>query len=134
MSFYSHYRKFGEKVDENEYIRTVRFNYKDKNFVIYITKKSANRLTHIHCREDETVNWEQRRIYGFMNPSRVERVLAKPKRSANEIVVFVIKGRPGTITGLDEGIFVSAKKGRLDTDKDIFVMSEAVFKCFEPNL
>lgn len=134
MSFYSHYRKFGETVEENEKIKTVRFNYKDKNFVIYITKRSANKATRIHCKEDETVYWEQIRMYGFANPSYVERILARLKRSADEIAIFVIKGKPGLITGLDEGIFVSAKKGRLDSDKDIFVMSESVFKLFEPNL
>ena len=47
---------------------------------------------------------------------------------------MVIKGKPGIIIGLDEGIFVSAKKGRLNSKSEIFVMSEAEFKLFSPDL
>ena len=53
-----------------------------------------------------------------------------PRREKDEITLVVIKGKPGVIVGLDEGIWVSAKKGKLSSEKDIFVMSEAVFKLF----
>ena len=60
----------------------------------------------------------------------VKSVLVKPERKPDEIAIVVIKGKPGIITGLDEGIWVSAKKGKLSGEKDIFVMSEVVFKVF----
>ncbi|MBE6607832.1 MAG: helix-turn-helix transcriptional regulator [Ruminococcaceae bacterium] len=135
LSFYSYYRKFGEITEEDEYVNTVRFTFKGKKIVIYVTKKSAGKGSHIHCRDDETLYWEQLYMFGGMStPRREENILIRPKRGADEIAIVVIKGKPSTITGLDEGIFVSAKRGRLISDKDIFVMSEAVFKLFDPNI
>ena len=67
---------------------------------------------------------------GMCTPSIVKNVLVKPKREKDETTLVVIKGKPGTIVGLDEGRWVSAKKGKLGSPKDIFVMSEAVFKLF----
>ncbi len=133
LSLYNYYRKFGETVEENEYVQTVRFDFNEKKYVIYVTKKTAGKGTHIHCREDKTLYWEQLYMFGGMStPSRVENILVRPKRDADEIAIVVIKGKPALISGLDEGIFVSAKKGRLGGDKDVFVMSETAFKLFEP--
>ena len=69
---------------------------------------------------------------GICTPSIVKSVLVKPTRNPDEIVMVVIKGKPGTIVGLDEEIWVSARNGKLNGQKDIFVMSEAAFKLFEP--
>lgn len=69
-----------------------------------------------------------------MQPTVVKSVLVKPQRGADEIVIVVIKGKASVITGLDEGIWVSAKRGKLQGSKDIFVMSEAVFKLFSPEI
>ena len=133
LSFYSYYRKFGEITEESEYVNTVRFTFKNKKIVLYLTKKSAGKGTHIHCRDDKTLYWEQLYMFGGMStPRREENILVRPKREADEIAIVVIKGKPALITGLDEGIFVSARKGRLGGDKDIFVMSETAFKLFEP--
>ena len=59
----------------------------------------------------------------------MESVLVKPQRKADETVIVVIKGKPGIITGLDEGIFVSSR-GKIKTKNDIYVMSETAFKLF----
>jgi len=67
---------------------------------------------------------------GISTSQIVKSVLVKPERKPDEIAIVVIKGKPGIITGLDEGIWVSAKKGKLSGEKDIFVMSEVVFKVF----
>ena len=64
------------------------------------------------------------------NPTIVKNVLVKPIRESDEITIVVIKGKPSIIKGLDEGIWVSAKKGKLTNKKEIFVMSEAAFKLF----
>ena len=64
-----------------------------------------------------------------MSPSITENALIKPIKRADEIVVVVIKGRPG-FTGLDEGIYISSKR-QLPDKNSIYVMSEASFKLFE---
>ena len=66
--------------------------------------------------------------------SIVKSILVKPERARDEIALVVIKGKPGVIVGLDEGIWVSAKNGKLTGARDIFVMSEAVFKVFAPQI
>ena len=55
------------------------------------------------------------------------------ERKKDEITLVVIKGKAGEIIGLDEGIWVSAKNGKLKSKNDVFVMSEAVFKIFATN-
>ena len=98
-----------------------------------MSKKAATKATRIHCGTDNTIHWEQHYILGgHCAPSVVKNVLVKPERANDEITLVVIKGKPGIIIGLDEGICVSAKKGKLGSPKDIFVMSEAVFKLFSP--
>jgi hypothetical protein len=69
---------------------------------------------------------------GPSTPYVVSEVQIKPLRQAGETVLVVIKGKPGIITGLDEGMWVSARNGRLHGPCDVFVMSEAAFKVFEP--
>ena len=69
---------------------------------------------------------------GISTPLMVKSVLVKPRRGTDEIAIVVIRGKPGVIIGLDEGVWVSAKRGTLRTKQDVFVMSEAVFKLFTP--
>ena len=131
LSLYHYSRSFGELIEENENIRKIGFTLDGRKYVIYYTKKSANKGTRIYCEKDETIFWEQLYKVGGPVANLLEKsVLLKPKRNADEIVVVVIKGKPGTIIGLDDGIWVSARNGKLRGQKDIFVMSEAAFKIF----
>ena len=129
-SLFYYYKKLGITADECEEYKTVKFSLCEKNYTVHITKKSANKATHVHCKENGTVYWEQLYPFGGLStPRREERVLIKPKREKDETVIVVIKGKPGIITGLDEGIFVSSR-GKERTEEDIFVMTEAAFKRF----
>lgn len=133
LSLYNYCRTFGEVIEENELIQKIGFTYKNQKYSVYMTREAASKSTHIYCEENETIYWEQHYMMGGMcSPQIVKNVLLKPKRKADEIAIVVIKGKPGIIVGLDEGIWISAKNGRIKTSKDIFVMSEAMFKIFEP--
>ena len=130
LSLYEYYRKYGNVTDENELTKKVEFEKDGQKYVLYITRSAVTKSTHIHCREDGSVYREDLYPFGgYTNPSRVESVLAKPQRKADETVIVVIKGKPGIITGLDEGIFVSSR-GKIKTINDIYVMSETAFKLF----
>lgn len=132
MSVYSAYRKFGKTMEENNLYQTVVFSKSGKNYVVYVTKFKATKATHIECREDGTVYWVQFYPFGgICTASRVENVLIKPSRQKDTIAIVLIKGKPGIITGLDEGMFVSAH-GELKNDTDVYVMSESAFKLFAP--
>ena len=131
LSIYQYYRKFGTLVEENENVKKIEFTLNAQKYVVYITKKVANKATRIYCEANETVYWEQYYMAGgTLAPTIVKSTLVKPERNSDEVVIVVIKGKPGIIVGLDEGIWVSAKKGMLSNNKEIFVMSEANFKLF----
>ena len=132
LSLYHYSRTFGQTVGESEGIRTVRFARDGKDYVLYLSTKAATKATRICCEEDGTVWWEQHHMMGGpCTPSVVRKVLIKPRRTPGEIALVVIRGKPGIITGLDEGIWVSARNGVLRGPRDVFVMSEAAFKVFE---
>jgi len=127
---YAH--SFGVITEENDEYRKVCFERNGKSIVLYLTKKRASKATRIDCGEDGTLYRTQYYVGGgHGRPSAVKKTLFKPLRKKGETVIAVIKGKPGTIAGLDEGIWVSAKNGTLRSEKDIFVMSEAAFKLFE---
>lgn len=133
ISIYNYYRKFAKIIDETDLYQTAVLVANGQKYKIHVTKKSANKSTHIHCKENGTVYWEQFYILGgFSTPGREESVLIKPQREKDEIVIVLIKGKPAVITGLDEGIFASSR-GTLKTDSDVYVMSETAFKIFNPN-
>ena len=130
LSVYECYKKYGKVTDENELTKKVEFEKDGQKYVLYITRSAVTKSTHIHCKEDGSVYREDLYPFGgYTNPSRVESVLVKPQRKADETVIVVIKGKPGIITGLDEGIFVYSR-GKIKTNKDIYVMSETAFKLF----
>ncbi len=130
MTLYELYRKFGKKIGENELYKTFSFTDGNTNYTAYVTKKVAGKATHIHCREDGTVWWEQLYPMGGMSrPSSETHVLIKPKFEQDERAILIIRGRPAEISGLDEGIFVSSKR-EAKGKAEIYVMSEAAFKLF----
>ncbi len=133
LSLYGAFRTLGKTVEENDDVKKISFELGGQKYAVYMTKKSATRATGIYCESDETIYWEQRYMMGGHSlPQIVKSVLLKPERRSDEITIVVIKGKPSIIIGLDEGIWVSAKNGKLKSKKDIFVMSEAVFKVFSP--
>jgi len=131
LSLYNAYRTLGKVEEETDDIKKVVFEQNAQKYVIYITKHSANKGTHIYCEADNTVYSQQYHIMGgICKPFSVKSTLVKPERRPDEITLVIIKGKPGVIIGLDEGIWVSAQNGKLKGKNDIFVMSEAVFKVF----
>lgn len=133
LSLYSAFRTLGKIEEENDNVKKTAFELKRQKYVVYTTKQSATKATHIYCEADNTIYWEQLYMMGgISSPCVVKNVLFRPDRKSDEIVIVVIKGKPGSIIGLDEGVWVSAKNGKLKGEKDIFVMSETVFKIFSP--
>jgi len=131
MTLYECYRRLGKVTSENELYKTVEFSLGETHYTLHVTKKAAGRATHIHCRENGTVCWEQLYPMGGMSrPSSETHVLIRPKSHKNARTVVIIRGKPASITGLDEGIFVSAKR-EATGENDVYVMSEAAFKLFD---
>ena len=75
---------------------------------LYISHQKAGNSTHIHCTEGGDIIWEQFYPFGGMSrPSGEKKYALKPICDKNAITVVIIRGIPGNITGLDNGIFKS---------------------------
>lgn len=130
LSVYGHYKKYGKIIEKNELYTTVQFAAGEQMYIVYVTTEAAKRGTTICCEKDQTVYWEQMQPNGPF-PIKERSVLIKPQGKKKSTVIVLIKGKPSAITGLDEGIFVSSR-GTRRKETDVYVMSEAAFKAFEP--
>ena len=133
LSVFAAFKKLGVCTEETEHCKVIRFVLGERKYLVYQSKESANKKIHIRCGEDETVYWRQFYPVSHIGGTSVERVLIKPPRSAEETVIVLIKGKPAVIEGLDENGFVSSR-GTPKKDTDVYVMSEAAFKIFEPKV
>ena len=104
----------------------VKFEYDNIKYEIYFTRKRANKYSIIHCKNN-TIEWEQfpilPRIMGRYYGEREPLISIAPSKEC--VRIFVIMGKPNSITGLDEGVFHSIHKYN---ENYINVMSEARFK------
>ena len=133
LSLFGAFRTLGTVTEENEQVKKVTFELNGQKYVVYTSKKAATKATCLYCAADGSLYWEQAYKVGWPGSPVMEKEhLVRPERGVDEITIVVIKGNPGGFVGLDEGIWVSAKRGRLKGEHDVFVMSEAVFKVFEP--
>ena len=106
---------------------TVEFEYGGENYRVIMTRKRANKLSLIRC-SGRAIAWEQIPfLYLRYNERGRGDVIANIPVGVDKkcVTIFVIKGKPRSIWGLDEGNFRSANK----FDKDfVNVMSEKRFK------
>ncbi len=131
LTLYQHYQRLGKVIAENDIYKTITFTANEQKYTVYVSKKTATKFTHIHCKENKTIYWEQLYIFGGMSSLRSEEsVFIRPEKNKGEQAIVLIKGKPGIIKGLDENGFVSAH-GLPKKDSDIYVMSETAFKIFE---
>ena len=114
----------GEAPKQNlEYFYLYNLKPNDIAVNLYVSKKKATKATHIHCIESGDVIWEQFYPFGGMSrPAREKKYALKPLCDKNAITVVIIRGTPGNITGLDNGIF----KSHLATPErnNVYLMTE----------
>lgn len=115
------------KAGEHKNRKTVSFEYEGKSYCVIMPKRRANRMTVIRCLNGMVV-WEQiPLLYLLQNERGAGEVMDSFPVAVDKkkVTLFVIKGNPGSISGLDEGIFCSARN--FDSAY-INVMSESRFK------
>ena len=102
----------------------LKLEYKNNKYEIFFTRKRANRYSVIHCK-DNAIIWEQfpEILAGRVGGKQEPIISIGPKNDC--IRIFVIRGKPRNITGLDEGVFRSIHKF---DESFINVMSERKFK------
>ena len=131
LSLYEAFARKAEPVGEDEFCLIYRLSHEGINYSIKRIKLHANKHTVIHCEQD-SILWEQIYPLGH-SPVREKTVVSKRCFAArDEQGVVLIDGSPMCMTGLDEQGFVSAK-GKKRKEDDVFVMTVAAFKLFDPN-
>ncbi len=114
MTLYESFRKARRPVNVTEFVKVYKCTFDGEEYDIIMTKRVATVNTVIHCSADY-IAWEQvptfPRLAGKWDGEKtpIYRFVSKPKNT-----IFLIKGRPGNIIGLDDGIFRSAN--RFDKD------------------
>lgn len=112
-------------------------NYFNKNGIDYkigVTRKKANKRTRIHCKNNHVI-WEQ--IYPLgRSPVSMETVICQPSSfmEKKRICVLVIAGKPDGISGLEEGVFLSAQSLNGFATNKLYVMSEKAFSKLDLQL
>ena len=129
LTVYGHFKKYGKCVDKNDRYSTVQFSVGEQKYTVYVSNQTANKRSLISCNSNGNITWDQLTFIWTLKPDRYG--LIRPDWNKNETVIVLIKGKPGIIKGLDTNGFVSSR-GERKSYKDIYVMSEAAFKLFEP--
>ena len=112
-----------------EFFDLYQFEYKEQNVNLYISHKRARKSTHIHCTESGDIIWEQFYPFGGMSrPAWEKKYALKPICDKNAITFIIIRGTPGNITGLDNGIFKSHLSA--PEKNNVYLMTEKNSKQF----
>lgn len=126
MKIYEAFKRSKKHEYKTKFLQIYSAREGGTDYRIVITKRYANKFTLIHC-VDSCISWEQMAIFSFLFSSRRRKPVPIYKELPDKKceTIFVVKGNPNAIMGLDNGIFGSAN--RYDPRK-INVMSWARFK------
>lgn len=117
-------------ISETEFLTVYEWKTKNKIYNIYETKKIANKYTYVNC-VDDSISWQQNpripKLYGKMYGDEIV-YLQLSRLNRDVINVFLIKGKPGMISGLDEGKFLSYKN--IKNGNYIYVLTKRRLKEF----
>jgi len=126
MKPYDAFKASGKLIEETESVKVYQCSLDEKKYIIIVSKKRANQRTIIHCL-DNYVAWQVRYRFPTTGGKAYSDILPiyKFTEDKNHITLFVVKGKPVSIQGLDDGIFCSAKMFHKNS---INVMSYKRFK------
>ncbi len=106
MKLFEQFKISKQLIEKTKFVKIYKCVLDDKEYKIITTKSFANRHTIIHCIDDRIV-WEQIPAlinWGGKMPGKRETIY-KFAQDENSVIVFVIRGKPNGIAGLDDGIF-----------------------------
>lgn len=110
MSLYNLF-KSAKPINKTKFVKIYSLKENDNNYKIVVAKRRANHRTIIHC-IDNQIDWEQFPLLPRIWSGRLEdrKPIYKVEKPKNETVIFIIKGNPCGVTGLDDGVFRGVKK------------------------
>ena len=111
MKLYQEFNRTKNLVTETEFVKIYQCTVEGQKYKIIFTKEYANSRTAIHC-VDNIVGWEQRplmtRNSGYCPGEYVP--IYRFVVDKDIMTLFVVRGRPRVIEGLDAGIFCCADR------------------------
>ena len=110
MSIFEDFRRSKELDKETRFVSIYSLVSEGKKYRIVMPYRVANRRTLIHC-EDSYIYWEQIPILPRMGGMYGDKIpVYKLENKKDVVTIFVIRGNPCEVRGLDAGIFRSADK------------------------
>ena len=132
-SFYRCFKGDALLIHTDENCRTYSFDYNGNRFLIKKTFKRADKRIIVTCAGHTVLGERLIPVTIHTVAKEVEFNIDVARMADDCVAIIVISGKPGLIKGLDEGLFVSAS-GTAKDKKFIYVMSEARFRTFEPDI
>lgn len=129
MKLFEWFKTSGKLTEETEFVKIYQCSSEEKCYKIIVSKKRANTHIIIHCL-DNFIGWQVRYRFARSVGEAYSDVLPiyQVTEDKNCIALFVVKGKPISIQGLDDGRFHSANRF---SESGINVMSYKRFKELE---
>ena len=105
-------------------------DYKSIKYTVLKTVCTSNKHTIIRC-EEQGIVWEQLYPVGISQAKEITVIAKRSFPQEGTRGILIISGSPLYIKGLDENGYVSTK-GAVKKPTDVYVMTNASFKLFEP--
>ena len=111
MMMYEQFNRTKNLITETEFVKIYQCTVNDQEYKIIFTKERANQRTAIQC-VDNCIGWEQRPLITRNSGYRPGEYVPVYQFSEDQrgTTLFVVRGNPRVIEGLDEGIFRSANR------------------------
>ena len=111
MSLYQQFKATKKLVEKTKFVKIYTCRFHDKLYKIVVTKRFADKHTVLKCEENHIL-WDQipalfnwgGRMHGEYRP------VYQTGQDKGYTVLFVVRGKPNGVIGLDDGIFCSADK------------------------
>ena len=109
MTLYQQWKATGTLLEVTRFVKVYACRFGGKTYTIVLTKRFANKHTVLKC-EGNHVLWDQiPALFNWGGSMHGEyRPVYQTGREKGGIVLFVVRGRPNGVIGLDDGIFRSA--------------------------
>ena len=124
MTLYRQFQLSKQLVEETKFLKIFSCSFQEKTYKIVITKRFANKHTVLKC-EGNRLLWDQ--IPALFNWNGKMHGEYRPIYQVGEengyVVLFVVRGKPNGVIGLDDGVFHSKRN-----ENGVTVMTYKQFK------
>ena len=105
MKLFEQYKTSKRLIEKTEFVKVYSLTFDGKEHKIVLANKFANDHSFIHCKDGHIV-WQQApRLNWGGKMVGTKDTIYKFVEDKNCVTLFVVKGKPNEIIGLDDGVF-----------------------------